>query len=65
VTIIEYNYKLLPSNILIRTVIPLNLRKNTEEFTLSNIYILFSDFNKAFTLMDYHLEKDCYTLLVV
>lgn len=65
VIIIEYNHKLLLSNILIKTMIPLYFRKDTEEFTLFNIYIFLSNFNETFTLIDYYLEKDCYTLLAM
>ncbi|KAL1959336.1 hypothetical protein VTO42DRAFT_2523 [Malbranchea cinnamomea] len=54
----------LPPNVPAKTVIPLSLGKDAEEFSLSDTEVLLSDFGEAFSLSsDLRLGKDCRTPL--
>ncbi|KFY10159.1 hypothetical protein V492_05152 [Pseudogymnoascus sp. VKM F-4246] len=65
VDITKRNGKPLPINIAPKAVLPLYLGKDAEEFSLSDVRVILSDFGEAFAPEDSRLGKDCCTPLAM
>ncbi|KFY62784.1 hypothetical protein V496_04373 [Pseudogymnoascus sp. VKM F-4515 (FW-2607)] len=63
VNITERNGKPLPRNIAPKAVLPLYLGKDAENFSLSDVRVILSDFGEAFALNEGRPGKDCCTPL--
>lgn len=63
VNITERNGKPLPRNIAPKVVLPLYLGKDAEEFSLSDVRVVLSDFGETFALNEGRPGKDCCTPL--